>query len=81
MSTRKKAAKAPRPIAVRAAIVDPADEHYAESRDDFRAYAQAMKAHNTSPAYYNDTKSDPLGDVGNQRSRQGFAPGGFRHYR
>lgn len=81
MSTRKKAAKSSNPVAARPVIVDPADEHYERSRNDFRAYDRAMKAHSAVPAYFADAKSDSLCDVGNPRSRQGFNPAGFRHHR
>jgi len=79
MSTRKKTAKAP--IAARTVIVDPADEHYERSRNDFKAYDKAVKAHNGVPAYFADSNADPMCDVGNSRSRQGFDPAGFRHHR
>ena len=81
MSTRKKAAEASHPAAAQTVVVDPAYEHYERSRSDFRAYDRAMKAHSAAPAYFADSKSDSLFDIGNPRTRQGFNPAGFRHHR
>lgn len=56
----------------RAAIVDPADEHYEQSQADFQAYDNAIKDGTKSLEYLVESHSEQFGGGGNPWSREGF---------
>lgn len=65
-------------VAIQLGVIDPADEHFAQSQADFVAYESAINDETKSLAYLVEPHSEQFGGGGNPWSRQGFDFDSFR---